>query len=291
MEIQAINFGELRKYESFTNIGEMDESILNYTEQLRHDFPQSVVDVLWCLGKSSLSCVGLSFMKQATIAAQTNYSRKTVNKAIKTLESLGVIDSVRTKTRKGRPSVKIVRILPFCLERLQHNYSSIEAHEANNGAALTPIQNFESINLNHKQTFKTLDTTADNVDNKSNNSSVDKIDNLDVDQLNDFIPDVVVEKGFVDLAKPYFGTRKILSLSRVLQNGLKRFNLTSLDPYVPEAIKNAFKATVYAYKMNRIRNNFASYFFGTLSKELEIVKRKYEFEDEANPLFYNWLEA
>jgi hypothetical protein len=184
-----------------------------------------------------------------------------------------------------------MRILPFCLETLQQRVTTYQADEANGDKGLTLVDEFESINLNHKQSFNTLDTTAEKVDNTSNNSSVDKIDNMDVDQLNDFIPEVIVEKQFVDLVKPYFGTRKILSLSRVLQNGLKRFNLTYLDPYVPEAIKNAIKATVYAYKMNRIRNNFASYFFGTLSKELEIVKRKYEFEDQANPLFYNWLEA
>ncbi|AQX56049.1 hypothetical protein BC359_18215 [Priestia flexa] len=282
--MEAINFKELRKYESFTTIDEMDDSIRQYTEHLRNDVAQSVVDVLWCLGRSSLRVVGISFKKQGTIAELIGLSRKTVNKAIKTLESLGVIDSVRTKTKKGRPSVKIIRILPFCLEKLHQAVTSNEVDEANNDVALTPIEIFESINLNQQKSFNTLDNNVDQVENHS----FDKIDDISPDQLNDFIPEVIVEKEFVDLAKPYFGTRKILSLSRALNNGLKSVGLTFIDPYVPEAVKNAFKATVFAYKGNRIHKNFASYFFGVLKSELSVVLRK---NARDNGKFYDWLNV
>jgi biotin operon repressor len=112
----AIEFQELKMHQSFSTIDEMDNSIYSYIEHIRKEVPQSVIDVLLCLGRASLRCVGISFMKQTTIANITGYSRKTINKALKTLEALGVVDSVRTKTKSGRPSVKITRILSFCLE-------------------------------------------------------------------------------------------------------------------------------------------------------------------------------
>jgi biotin operon repressor len=139
----AINFKELKQYETFSSVAQMDESIYEYIDHIRNNVPQSVIDVLLCLGRASLRCVGLSFMKQATIANQTGYSRKTINKALKTLEALGVIDSVQTKTKAGRPSVKVVRILPFCLERLLQGVTPTEANEANNDAALTLMNEFE----------------------------------------------------------------------------------------------------------------------------------------------------
>ncbi|MFC4022713.1 helix-turn-helix domain-containing protein [Oceanobacillus longus] len=269
-EINAINLKELRKHESFENISQMDESIYNYIEHIRHDVPRSVIDVLLCIGKASLRCVGISFMKQSTIAKDTGFTRKTVNKAIKRLESLGVVDSVRTQTKAGRPSVKIMRILPFSLVRLQQAVTSYETDEANNDEGLTLVETFEPIVPESLNSFNTLDKP---VEQSANESSVDKIDDIDPDQLNDLIPDVVVESDFVKLAKPFFGTRKILSLSRVLRNALNKHSLTYYDPSIPEAIEKAFKATVFAYKYNRIKKTFASYFFGVLDTELSKVKR------------------
>ncbi|MFS0688292.1 helix-turn-helix domain-containing protein [Sporosarcina sp. 179-K 8C2 HS] len=139
----AINLKELQKHETFKSVAEMEKNIYDYIEHIRHDVPKSVIDVLLCLGKASLRCVGISFMKQATIAADTGYSRKTINKALKTLERLGVVDSVRTKTQAGRPSVKVMRILPFSIERLQQAVTSSEADKANSDNGLTLIEEFE----------------------------------------------------------------------------------------------------------------------------------------------------
>src|SRR5699024_769818 len=200
----------------------MDQSIYDYIEHIRYDVPQSVIDVLLCLGRASLRYVGLSFMKQATIAKETGYSRKTVNKALKTLESWGVVDSIRTKTKAGRPSVKVVRNLPFSIERLHQGVTTNEADECNNDGDLTLIDKFETLKAESYPNNKTLDKDGDQTE-EAENKSVDNIDNMDVDQLQDFIPDVIVERDFVEITKPYFGTRKILSLNRTLQNALNKF--------------------------------------------------------------------
>jgi biotin operon repressor len=166
----TINFEELKKYESFVSVEEMDKSIYEYIDYIRKDVPQSVIDVLLCLGRASLRCVGLSFMKQSSIANLTGYSRKTINKALKTLEALGVVDSVRTKTKAGRPSVKIMRILPFCLERLQQGVTSYTGDKASNGGGLTLIDEFEPFETESQKQEK--DIISDNKE------IIEKISNL-----------------------------------------------------------------------------------------------------------------
>ncbi|PRS16536.1 hypothetical protein C6W27_09040 [Bacillus paralicheniformis] len=276
----AIDFKELRQYESFKNIEEMDKSIHEYIEYIRHDVPQSVIDVLWCLGGSSLRCVGLSFMKQATIAKETGYTRKTVNKALKTLESLGIVDSVRTKTKSGRPSVKVMRILPFCLERLQQGVTSYKGEETNGDNGLTLIDKFEPFQENH--------SSIKREDNKVHDQ--EPIESISIDDLDSsFIPDTIVAKKFVQAAKPFFKVWKIYRLWGIVKNAMNQAKLT-LSKESIEATIEAFKTSVFAYKAGRIKSTFENYFFGVLSSMLAPIRRReVAATSEGDILFYDWL--
>ncbi|MDP9742872.1 UNVERIFIED_ORG: biotin operon repressor [Bacillus sp. B2I3] len=281
MEIQAINFEELRKYESFSSVAEMDKSIYEYIEFIRFDVPQSVIDVLLYLGRASLRCVGLSFMKQATIAKGTGYSRKTINKALKMLEAFGIVDSVRTKTKAGRPSVKIMRILPFCLEVLHQRVTSYQVDEANGSNGLTLIEDFEPIIYESKKHLKEEDKKAANKDN---------IDNMSINELDSsFIPSTIVDKDFIQTARPFFCSAKIFKLWGIVKNVMKQAKLEAVTNDVIESVKESFKTTVFMYKANRIRSSFENYFFGVLSSMLGAAKRR-EVMSNGGGIFYNWLE-
>lgn len=275
----AIDFKQLKQYESFSSVAEMDKSTHNYIEYLQgKGVRQSVIDVLLCLGRASLRVVGVSFMKQDTIAANINLSRKTVNRALKTLEQFGVIDSVRTKTKKdGRPSVKVVRILPFCLERLHQAVTSMESEEVNGDNGLTLVENFEPIFTESKKHLKEIDK--------------EPIESLSVEELDEsFVPATIVEKDFVKVAKPFFGASKIFKLWGIVKNVMKQTKLESVTQDVIESVKEAFKATVFMYKANRIRSTFEKYFFGVLSSMLAAVKRKEVFANGGSSvLLYDWI--
>ncbi|MDE4086201.1 helix-turn-helix domain-containing protein [Planococcus maritimus] len=279
MQINAINFEELRKHESFKSIVKMDESIYTHIDHIRHDVAKSVIDVLLCLGRSSLRCVGLSFMKQATIAKNTGYSRKTVNKALKTLEAYGVIDSVRTKTKKGRPSVKIVRILPFCLEKLQQAVTAIEAAHAYGDNGLNMIEKFEPFKSESPKTLK-----------EDKNAVTD----IPFDQLDDsFVPKTIVANEFIQIAKPFFNAATIFKLWGNVKSVMKQSQLDFVSYDVMESVKEAFKSTVFMYKANRIKTTFDRYFVGALTNELVEVKRR-EIRDSIpnDSIFsYDWLNA
>jgi biotin operon repressor len=286
VDIKAINFKELQQYEPFSSIEEMDKSIYEYIDHIRKDVPQSVIDVLLCLGKASLRCVGLSFMKQATIAEQTGYSRKTINKALKTLETLGVVDSVRTNTKAGRPSVKVMRILPFCLERLQQGVTSYIGDNSSNDVGLTLIDDFEPIQTESQKQEK--DIISDN---------------------KEIIEKVSILSTTIDLDGNLKNIVRYLALKigDKVKNGLQ---IQSFSSYCEKVFSNEIRKFAVMKKIEETKkqkeesarrrfDNFVLKYFGEKFEDLgsfvqKEAVRMYKEITEPKPYpvpFYNWLEA
>jgi len=282
----AINFQELKQYESFSDKYEMDKSIYEYIDFIRHDVPQSVVDVLLCLGKASLRCVGLSFMKQATIAEQTGYSRKTINKALKALEEFGVVDSVRTKTKAGRPSVKVMRILPFCLERLQQRVTAREANETNGDNDLNLIDDFEPIVKESPKQEKHIIS--------NNQSIIEKVSKLsttiDIDgKLKNIVRYLALKVG--DKVKQGLQIKSFSAYcEKVLANEIRRF---AVKQRVEEGQRRKQEEKQREFDLF-VMDNFGKEFeeMGSFVRE-EAVRMFKEATEPKRPKFpfYNWLEA
>lgn len=282
----AINLKELRQYESFASIVEMDKSIYEYIDYLRHDVRKSVIDVLLCLGKASLRCVGISFMKQATIAKDTGYSRKTINEALKTLEDIGVIDSVRTKTKAGRPSVKVARILPFCLERLQQRVTSKEAFEVNEGMGLTLIDEFEPfVKESLKQESNIISDSQPIIEKVSKlSTAVDLDGNLKniVRYLTLKIGDKIKQGLQIESFSAY--------CEKVFANEIRRFGI----------MQSIGEEKRRKEETEKVRfDNFVMQYFGDPFEVIgsfaqQEARRMYLEETQPifpKPVFYNWLES
>lgn len=286
MTFAAIDIQELKKHESFPSVEEMDKSIYSYIDHIRKDVPQSVIDVLLCLGKASLRCVGLSFMKQATIAEQTGYSRKTINKALKTLESLGVVDSVRTKTKAGRPSVKVMRILPFCLERLQQGVTSYTSNKASNDGGLTLIDEFEPFETESQKQEKDIISDSKEIIEKVSNLST----TIDLDgNLKNIVRYLALKIG--DKVKKGLQIQSYSSYcEKVFSNEIRKF---AVMKKIEEAKKQKEESA------RRRFNNFVLKYFGEKFEDLgsfvqKEAVRMYKEMTEPKPYpvpFYNWLEV
>jgi biotin operon repressor len=286
MTFAAIDIQELKKHESFPSVEEMDKSIYSYIDHIRKDVPQSVIDVLLCLGKASLRCVGVSFMKQATIGEQTGYSRKTINKALKTLESLGVVDSVRTKTKAGRPSVKVIRILPFCLERLQQGVTSYIGDKASHDWGLTLIDEFEPfVTESQKQEIDIISDNKEIIEKVSNLSTTIDLDG----NLKNIVRYLALKIG--DKVKKGLQIQSFSSYcEKVFSNEIRKF---AVIKKIEEAKKQKEESA------RRRFNNFVLKYFGEKFEDLgsfvqKEAVRMYKEMTEPKPYpvpFYNWLEA
>ncbi|MFC0525509.1 hypothetical protein ACFFGV_18145 [Pontibacillus salicampi] len=109
------DLSELAEYATFEQQLEMDEAIYAYIETLQmEEEPQSVIEVLRFLGRSSLRVLGVSFAKYQTIADSCDVSKSTVMRAIKRLDHYGMIERFPTVKKwfgkAKRKSVNIIRI-------------------------------------------------------------------------------------------------------------------------------------------------------------------------------------
>src|SRR5699024_6165302 len=110
---ETIDLAQLKQYETFETIADMDAKVYEYIEVLRNnEQPESVIEVLLFLGRSSLRVTGVSFAKYQTIADSVGKSYRTVVRAMNTLADYGMIERIPTvKKWIGKSRKKSVNII------------------------------------------------------------------------------------------------------------------------------------------------------------------------------------
>lgn len=270
MLFSKIDLMKLQEASPFNTVDEMDKHIYEYIQVLKNEVAKSVIDVLYALGRSSLRVVGISFKKQITIAEELKVSRKTVNKAVKILREIGVIDTVQTSTKAGRPSVLVYRILPFCSKRLQVVVTSGKVEKANNSGGLNVINEFEPIKA---ETY---------TKHEGKEEAPVKIDET-------YLPKDV-NKEFIRIVKPFFGFNKVFRFWGIVRNAIREVHgeYTGIRPNdVVNIAIDVFKRTVFGYKRGFVKK-FEGYFFVELCRELSAEVRR---QSSNNRMFLNWLEG
>lgn len=103
---------ELRKYQSFNSITEMDNSISEYLSAYK--LKESEYTVLWKLACYSCKFIGVSYLKVDSLADLTGYSKRTIQRTLKGLSDLGIITRINQfKPVKGGYSASITAINPY----------------------------------------------------------------------------------------------------------------------------------------------------------------------------------
>jgi len=118
---ETIDLTKLKQYETFDTIAEMDERIYKYIEVLRNvEQPESVIEVLLFLGRSSLRVTGVSFAKYQTIADSIGKSYRTIVRAMNTLADYSMIERIPTvKKWFGKSRKKSVNIIVIQAEEIE----------------------------------------------------------------------------------------------------------------------------------------------------------------------------
>ncbi|MFF2339971.1 helix-turn-helix domain-containing protein [Bacillus mycoides] len=249
---------ELRKYISFDSVAEMDKTIdLTLKE---YDLKDSERVILLKLSNYSCKFIGVSYLKNNTLADLTGYSKRTVQRALKRFSELGIVTRIEQfKPVKGGYSAFICAINPF--ERHHELASCKEAAEP------TPEQLDEPSHENEAITTKTK--TKSSKELKIRNSSPVELDDLD----SSYLVNSCVPMKFINAVSPFFGTAKEIY---AIWGKVK----LAASKYAPDLVNttevaiSAFKQSVFALKMNNIRKDFKGYLFGVLSKMMSVEQRK-----------------
>jgi len=237
---------ELRKYQSFNSVQEMDCFISEALEII--ELSKIERNVLWLLAGHSCKIAGVSWLKVQTIADALEVSYKTIQRALKSLKNIGIVKRVRTlRSVSGGFGASITIICPVDLsyreEALNLDNSTIGAYKPKS------------------ETFYLKAFTKDLKELRQQGK-------LDFTYLESF----GVPKLFVETVRPFVSAEEAYTLWGKVQVASKKF-APSVENIVEPAIK-AFKASVLAYKMKRIKGSFGGYFFGALSGIFAVEQRK-----------------
>jgi DNA-binding Lrp family transcriptional regulator len=217
--------------------------------------------------------IGVSFAKYDTIAEGLQISRRTVIRAIKKLESLGIIKKIPTSRMNGKQGVNLLVIEPYqAIDQLKNNVSP---HEVT--AAVTPnkTENKQSslCENKHKPTYvrepeKCDDPQPEDFSKKENSATI-TAKQLDTS----FLPESV-HNEFVQAAKPFLSA---IDIYKLWQRVLIVYNKINLERHLDDVIETvirAFKQTVFMKKTKRIHTTFEGYFYRVVYGMLVVEKRR-----------------
>ncbi len=229
---------ELRKYQSFNSITEMDNSISEYLSVYK--LKESEHTVLWKLACYSCKFIGVSYL--------TGYSKRTIQRALKGLSELGIITRINQfKPVKGGYSASITVINPY------------ESH-----LAKSPCE--EAV----EPTPERLEESPSHTDTITYKTKISK-DNTYVDELGiDHLVAAGVPIEFVNSAISYFDATKVYKLWSRVQLATQKYAPDLVD--IVDVAVSGLRASVLISKVKRVRD-FTGYFYGVLAQKLSTAQR------------------
>ncbi|UDK98387.1 helix-turn-helix domain-containing protein [Lysinibacillus sphaericus] len=254
----------LRDYEAFETVSELNEYIHNVLTQF--DLKKTERELVWLLSGHSVKIKGVCWLKVQTMADMLGKSYKTIQRSLKRLKELGIIERVEQfRPARGGHSSFLTVFRPTALT---------EREEALEPAPESTQDDSDSIET---FSFKSI---------KSLNNKYVKEPVLDYSFLrNSHIPE-----EFIHAVKPFFDSAKeIYQLWGKVIATSRRYAPDVIDiAHITDIAIDAFKQTVFAHKMSKIRKTFKGYFWGTLSGIFSAEQRRRVAPKGI--LDWNWLE-
>ncbi|MEM5008491.1 helix-turn-helix domain-containing protein [Priestia megaterium] len=272
MMLKSANYTEMKQLQSFENVAALNEAIRGFLYTYKHELAPSAINVLKIISRYACKIVGVAFLKVDTIAKLTESSKRTVQRALNSLESYGVIERKATMREKGGSghNVYIIRAVDGAVT--PHVTAEMSSREESKSAdipgAEQPKVNAETV-----------------IAKTSPSKRINKRINVKNVQLDESFTPSNVPQEFVDATAPFY--RSADAIYRLWNRVLVAYKKSAMSRPVEESevlndVIKAFKESVFAQKTSKIRNTFEGYFYRILEAKFAIWKRR------ESPLF-DWL--
>lgn len=104
----------LSEYQTFDSTQELNHHVKQHTNRNRYDMNETDRNILQFISQYSIKYSGACHLKAFTIAEGIGKSRRTVERSVKKLIRLNVIDRINTtRAKSGGKGANIYRILPY----------------------------------------------------------------------------------------------------------------------------------------------------------------------------------
>jgi Fe2+ or Zn2+ uptake regulation protein len=211
---------------TFTDIEELNKTVRQYKEKFHDKLTKSSLLVLDQLHRYSAKYIGVSFLTKNHIAQSLNISRKTVQRACKVLEDIGVIKQLEMKRQSDMRQTSNAIVIQPIVEDVQQDNSDM-SHQKDN----------ISLKQNHnKKEIRTEDKPVHNQ------------------------PKIIldwVNKQFAQFASYFFSETEIVELWRISHIHSRKFDMPSCD--LVELSIQSLKALVNKMKGKQLDSVFGYY--------------------------------
>ncbi|WP_238159413.1 helix-turn-helix domain-containing protein [Priestia megaterium] len=272
MMLKSANYTEMKQLQSFDTVAAMNKAIRGFLYTYKHELAPSAINVLKTVSRYACKIVGVAFLKVDTIAKLTESSKRTVQRALKTLESYGVIERKATMREKGGSghNVYVIRVVEGCVT-------------PDVTAEMSSREEAKSIDAQSAEQPKVSSETV--IAKTSPSKRINKRINVKDVQLDESFTPSNVPQEFVDATAPFYRSADIIY--RLWNRVLIAYKKSTVNKPVEEKevlsdVIQAFKESVFAQKASKIRNTFEGYFYRVVEAKLAVWKRR------ENPLF-DWL--
>lgn len=264
------DYAAFKELSTFENVDKMNLFIRKVLYNFKHKLTPSAVKVLKKMSQYACKYPGVCWVKIKTLAAEIGVSERTVKRAVKLLEELGIIVKYLTIRRGGGYGH------PVFVINNHDNYDFKELPNSNVTSDVTsemsPRQEAENIDISKdKQHFSETETiiskTISSRENKMYKRKERAVQDIkSVKLTKDFTSDRVPAE-FRDLVGCFFDdAEQIEEYWKVVW--LHSRHLNEDQETILDVAINSFKQLVRKLKKGSVRNPFG-YFFGILNKKLD----------------------
>ncbi|MEH7608292.1 helix-turn-helix domain-containing protein [Priestia megaterium] len=270
--LKSANYTEMKQLQSFENVATMNEAIRGFLYTYKHELAPSAINVLKTVSRYACKIVGVAFLKVDTIAKLTESSKRTVQRALKTLELYGVIERKATMREKGGSghNVYVIRSVDGCVT-------------PDVTAQMSSRERIKSADVPSAEQLKVSSETV--IAKTSPSKRINKRINVKNVQLDESYTPSNVPQEFVEATAPFYRSADVIY--RLWNRVLIAYKKSAVNRPVEEAevlsdVIQAFKESVFAMKNGKITSTFNGYFYRVVEAKLAVWKRR------ENTL-YNWL--
>jgi len=270
--LKSANYTEMKQLQSFENVAAMNEAIRGFLYTYKHALTPSAINVLKTVSRYACKIIGVAFLKVDTIAKLTESSKRTVQRALKMLESYGVIERKATMREKGGSghNVYVIQTVDGCVT-------------PDVTAEMSSREEAKSVDVPSAEQPKVSSETM--IAKTSPSKRINKRTNVKDVQLDESFTPSNVPQEFVDATAPFYRSADVIY--RLWNRVLIAYKKSTISRPIEEAevlkdVIQAFKESIFAKKASKIRNTFEGYFYRVVEAKLAVWKRR------ENPLF-DWL--
>lgn len=250
----------LHEYSTFETVKEMDEAISEHIRRNQYELNETDRNVLTMLSRYSVKYKGVAHLKVETIAKAIGKSGRTIQRSLRKLERLNVIERrefIRKKT--GGNGANIYVILPV----------DVAAETSSREDADKPMD------ISDSDTDEPVETITLLSDNNNNNTL------LDTDNPNKPTKDDIIKRGLknaiptpvYDALEPFFNGQDLYNTYGILLRAKAKISrYITLELYAERYI-DAFYNVIRLYKNGRIRN-LSGYLYVTWERLTAEISRQ-----------------